>query len=68
MNSLLDFSQNQPAQYDDVPWTVDLIPCLQSVVKFGSVGDTARNIEIFKDYDSPEILVLGNRNKTIQLF
>ena len=67
VNSLLEFARNQPASHEETLKAMDIIPCIKSAVKFGTVGDNSKNIEIVENFTVDKIFVLGNRNKAIQL-
>lgn len=66
VENLLNFARQQPTESQHQ--TIDLIPCLKSALKFGTVGNEVSTIEITESYDLKDIKILGNRTKMIQLF
>ncbi|SMF38212.1 two-component system sensor histidine kinase NtrB [Pseudobacteriovorax antillogorgiicola] len=68
VENLLDFARQQPGSHEDTLTPIDLIPCVKSALKFGTVGDTSPDIQITEDYQVEQLLALGNRNKVIQVF
>ncbi len=68
VENLLDFARQQPEIHEDKLVSVDLLPCLKSAIKFASVADGAKDIEIAEEYHVDHLFVMGNRNKAIQIF
>lgn len=67
VSSLLDFAKHQGAVEGDRRSSVSVVQAMQAALSFGRVTFD-RDIEILEQFPEEELVVLGDRNKLIQVF
>ena len=68
VENLLDFARQRPAGKTQPLGEVNVVDAARAALRFGRVSVGSNQVEIIEEWQDPDLMVIGDRNKLIQLF